>query len=320
MSAPQAEEGAEVTPSTKADHTPLTPAQAKTKLQEQRAHGLIELIQAEVGPEFNSQLLEIQAIKYLNLEEKVASQNKQTRLPIQHKTVVAACCYLQYKQGVQEDVREVFKVCKNLGVKPGKALDFLNKWSTHLDSVPTDEDYDVIRFSKEIKAKVPDTEEKLKQKKERAMARKRDWLAKNRESMNCRKRELYHERKALKQQQMYAKFKNALTQKSQHENVPASSLFNYEMDDSIDRPAPQNQDLLQGLQLVSHETQAAPTPARTFTPGIEQPAKQHSAGSADKPAQKDAGPPSEKPKLYNPFPCSHCDGVFLSWGGLFMHK
>ena len=23
---------------------------------------------------------------------------------------------------------------------------------------------------------------------------------------------------------------------------------------------------------------------------------------------------------YNPFPCSHCDGIFLSWGGLFMHK
>ena len=69
-SIPEAEEGAEVTPSTKAD---LTSAQAKTKLQEQRVHGLIELIQAEIGPEFNSQLLEIQAIKYLNLEEKVAS-------------------------------------------------------------------------------------------------------------------------------------------------------------------------------------------------------------------------------------------------------
>lgn len=25
-------------------------------------------------------------------------------------------------------------------------------------------------------------------------------------------------------------------------------------------------------------------------------------------------------KVYNPFPCSHCDGIFLSWGGLFMHK
>ena len=183
-------------------------------------------------------------MKYLNLEEFAASQNKQSRLPIQHKTVVAACCYLQYKQGVQEDVREVFKVCKNIGVKPGKALDFLNKWSAMLDQNPNNEEYDIIKFSKEIKKKVPDSEEKLQAKKARALARKKDWLEKNRESMNCRKRELYHERKALKQQQMYAKFKNALTQQSQQEKTdqPQSSLFNYEIDSIND--VNKGQDLL----------------------------------------------------------------------------
>ena len=103
-------------------------------------------------------------------------------------------------------------MCKNIGVKPGKALDFLSKWSAQLDQCPNDEEFDLIRFSKEVKTKVPDTAEKRMAKKERAIERKKEWLEKNRDSMNSRKRELYHERKALKQQQMYSRFKNALTQ------------------------------------------------------------------------------------------------------------
>ena len=67
-----------------------------------------------------------------------------------------------------------------------------------LEQTPTDEKYDIIRFSKEVKQKQPDTEDKLRMKKERAMERKKEWLEKNREAMNSRKRELYHERKAHK--------------------------------------------------------------------------------------------------------------------------
>ena len=103
----------------------------------------------------------MQALKYLKLEEQVATLNKLNRLPIQHKTVVAACCYLQYKQGLQDDVREVFKVCKNIGVKPGKALDFLNKWAAQLELVPNDDEFDIIRFSKEVKKRGPESKEKI---------------------------------------------------------------------------------------------------------------------------------------------------------------
>ena len=67
-----------------------------------------------------------------------------------------------------------------------------------LEQTPTDEKYDIIRFSKEVMQKQPDTEDKLRMKKERAMERKKEWLEKNREAMNSRKRELYHERKAHK--------------------------------------------------------------------------------------------------------------------------
>ena len=43
--------------------------------------------------------------------------------------------------------------------------------------------------------------------------------------------------------------------------------------------------------------------------------------TAEKNIEKSADGENQSPeKLYNPFPCSHCDGVFLSWGGLFMHK
>ena len=162
---------------------------------------------------FDVPRLELQALKYLQLEESLATNNKQVRLQIQFKTVVASCCYLQYKQAEQDeiDVQEVFKMCKILGVKPGKALDFLNKWGMKLDQGKFDETFDIVRFSKEVKKRQPDTEDKLRQKKERAMERKKEWLEKNREAMNSRKRELYAEKKALKQQQMYSRFKIALT-------------------------------------------------------------------------------------------------------------
>ena len=89
-------------------------------------------------------------------------------------------------------------MCKILSVKPGKALDFLNKWNIKLDQVPFEDQYDIIRFSKDVKKKTPESDDKLKKKKERAMERKKDWLEKNREDMNRRKRELYAEKKALK--------------------------------------------------------------------------------------------------------------------------
>lgn len=169
---------------------------------------MLELIDAELGPAscretvFDIQKLEMQALKYLQLEETLATDNKQVRLQIQFKTVVASCCYLQYKQAREDeiDVQEVFKMCKLLSVKPGKALDFLNKWSMKLDNGNFDDTFNIIRFSKEVKKKQPDTEDKLRLKKERAMERKKEWLEKNREAMNSRKRELYAEKKALKQQ------------------------------------------------------------------------------------------------------------------------
>jgi len=89
-------------------------------------------------------------------------------------------------------------MCKNLGVKPGKALDFLNKWNVKLDQSFFDETFDIIRFSVEVKKKLPDSEDKIRQKKERAMERKKEWIEKNREAMNSRKRELYAEKKAIK--------------------------------------------------------------------------------------------------------------------------
>ena len=89
-------------------------------------------------------------------------------------------------------------MCKILCVKPGKALDFLNKWNIRLEQRQAGDEYAIIQFSKEVKGKLPDTEDKLRQKKARAMERKREWLKKNREAMNSRKRELYAEKKALK--------------------------------------------------------------------------------------------------------------------------
>ena len=117
-------------------------------------------------------------------------------------------------------------MCKILSVKPGKALDFLNKWSMKLDQGNFDDSFDLIRFSKEVQKRQPDTEDKLRQKKERAIERKKEWLEKNREAMNSRKRELYAEKKALKQQQMYSRFKIALTQnKSRSQYQSPESMF-----------------------------------------------------------------------------------------------
>ena len=64
----------------------------------------MDLINQEVGQGFDNALLEMQALKYLYLEESLATENKQSRLQIQHKTIVAACCYLQFKQGIQSEV------------------------------------------------------------------------------------------------------------------------------------------------------------------------------------------------------------------------
>lgn len=147
------------TPSTKVDTSPMN--LQRTKSQEAREKALLELIDQEMGAGscretvFDVQRLEIQALKYLQLEETLATNNKQVRLQIQFKTVVASCCYLQYKQAENDeiDVQEVFKMCKILGVKPGKALDFLNKWSMKLDQGKFDETFDIVRFSKEVKKK-----------------------------------------------------------------------------------------------------------------------------------------------------------------------
>ena len=79
--------------------------------------------------------------------------SKQPRIQIQFKNIVSACCYLQYKQQSDDniDIQEVFKICKILGIKPGKALDYLNRWSTKLEQSNYDESFNIIRFSKELK-------------------------------------------------------------------------------------------------------------------------------------------------------------------------
>ena len=43
---------------------------------------------------------------------------------------MAACCYLQYKQCTDGSVpmSDIFKACKKFSTKPGKALDYLDKW------------------------------------------------------------------------------------------------------------------------------------------------------------------------------------------------
>lgn len=42
-------------------------------------------------------------------------------------------------------------MCKVFGVKPGKALDYLNRWSSKLEQSSYDESFNIIRFSKELK-------------------------------------------------------------------------------------------------------------------------------------------------------------------------
>ena len=92
------------------------------------------------------------------------------------------------------------------------------------------------------------------------------------------------------------------------------------------------------LDLEQNDTAAyvVPTPSQTFTPsqpsnypmGQQQSSKVsttklHDAALYQSPAAKmpeEVSKAESTPKVYNPFPCSHCDGIFLSWGGLFMHK
>ena len=86
------------TPSTNVDTSPMN--FQRTKSQEAREKALLELIDQEMGAGscretvFDVPRLEIQALKYLQLEETLATNNKQVRLQIQFKTVVASCCYL----------------------------------------------------------------------------------------------------------------------------------------------------------------------------------------------------------------------------------
>ena len=105
-------------------------------------------------------------------------------------------------------------MCKVLCIKPGKALDFLNRWNMKITQSPSS-DVEIIKFSTGVKSKQQDNGEKLKLKKDRAMERKKDWIEKNRDAMNSRKRELYAEKKAAKQQEMYQRFKAALTRSAQ---------------------------------------------------------------------------------------------------------
>ena len=54
---------------------------------------------------------------------------------MQHLNIVgAACSYLQYKQCTDGTVpiQRVFVACKQFGIKPGKALDYLDKWAANL--------------------------------------------------------------------------------------------------------------------------------------------------------------------------------------------
>ena len=62
----------ETTPSTKLDASPMT-GLYQTRAQEARAKGLTEMISEEVGHSFDVQLLEMQALKYLWLEENLAT-------------------------------------------------------------------------------------------------------------------------------------------------------------------------------------------------------------------------------------------------------
>ena len=96
---------------------------------------------------------------------------------------------------------------------------------------------------------------------------------------------------------------------------------------------------MEKLNLTQNDTYVVQTPAHGFTPSENAPltASQLNSDPLDlstphfnnnktllesqtKAEASDVKLDANGKKVYNPFPCSHCDGIFLSWGGLFMHK
>jgi len=118
---------------------------------------------------FNLDKLEKQALLYLKLEDDLATDENKNRMPVlSFKRIIAACCYLQYFQNQDQImINDVLQACQRLNVKAIKALDFIDKWAAHLKmTIPAHEDIDfpmdfsiiedqfeLIRFSKEVKRK-----------------------------------------------------------------------------------------------------------------------------------------------------------------------
>ena len=77
---------------------------------------------------FNVTKLEQQALKYLKLENDQGPASKNIHLQL----IVAACCFLQYSQTKEEEIKisDVDRQCKKLNIRSGKALSFLDKWES----------------------------------------------------------------------------------------------------------------------------------------------------------------------------------------------
>ena len=72
---------------------------------------------------------------YLKLEDDEAIKGNKNRIQVQHLNILAAaCCYLQYKQCTDKSIsiQRVFTACKQFASKPGKALDYIDKWNPKL--------------------------------------------------------------------------------------------------------------------------------------------------------------------------------------------
>ena len=57
---------------------------------------------------------------------------------MQHLNILcSACCYLQYKQCTDKSIsiQRVFTACKQFASKPGKALDYIDKWNPKLKAM-----------------------------------------------------------------------------------------------------------------------------------------------------------------------------------------
>ena len=54
------------------------------------------------------------------------------------------CCFLQYTQTKDDEIKihDVERACNKLGVRPGKALNFLEKWEAALKEEKETEDDD----------------------------------------------------------------------------------------------------------------------------------------------------------------------------------